>query len=42
MVPADVRLFAVKDLFVSQSTLTGESLPAEKHAGVEARRDVAP
>jgi len=32
MIPADVRLIATKDLFLSQSTLTGESLPTEKHA----------
>lgn len=31
MIPADVRLIATKDLFLSQSTLTGESLPSEKH-----------
>ncbi len=30
MVPADVRLLAAKDLFVSQSSLTGEALPVEK------------
>jgi P-type Mg2+ transporter len=30
MVPGDVRLIAAKDLFVIQSTLTGESLPVEK------------
>jgi Mg2+-importing ATPase len=30
MIPGDVRLLAAKDLFVSQSALTGESLPAEK------------
>jgi P-type Mg2+ transporter len=31
MIPADMRLIAAKDLFLGQSTLTGESLPAEKH-----------
>ncbi len=30
MIPADVRLVASKDLFVIQSSLTGESLPVEK------------
>ncbi|WP_204368761.1 magnesium-translocating P-type ATPase [Neosynechococcus sphagnicola] len=30
MIPADVRLITAKDLFVSQGTLTGESLPVEK------------
>src|SRR5260370_221528 len=30
MIPADVRLLSAKDLFVSQSSLTGESLPVEK------------
>jgi len=30
MIPADVRLLTAKDVFVSQSTLTGESLPVEK------------
>ncbi len=30
MVPADVRLLSAKDVFVSQSALTGESLPVEK------------
>ncbi len=32
MVPADVRVLAAKDLFVSQAALTGESVPVEKHA----------
>ncbi len=30
MIPADVRLLTARDLFVSQSSLTGESLPVEK------------
>jgi Mg2+-importing ATPase len=30
MIPADVRLLSAKDLFVSQSVLTGEAMPAEK------------
>ncbi len=30
MIPADVRILQVKDLFVSQSSLTGESEPVEK------------
>ena len=30
MVPADLRLLVAKDLFVMQSSLTGESLPVEK------------
>jgi P-type Mg2+ transporter len=30
MIPADVRLLTAKDLFIIQSSLTGESLPVEK------------
>jgi len=30
MVPGDVRLISAKDLFISQATLTGESMPVEK------------
>jgi P-type Mg2+ transporter len=39
MIPADLRLIDAKDLFVNQSALTGEAMPAEKfghpcdHAG---------
>ncbi len=32
LVPADLRLLATKDFFVSQSALTGESMPVEKSA----------
>ncbi len=32
MIPADLRLLDAKDLFINQSTLTGEAMPAEKHA----------
>ena len=32
VVPADLRIFAARDLFVSQSSLTGESEPVEKRA----------
>jgi Mg2+-importing ATPase len=32
MIPADVRLIESVDLFVNQSALTGESMPAEKSA----------
>ncbi|MDR0323070.1 MAG: magnesium-translocating P-type ATPase [Treponema sp.] len=35
MVPADVRILSAKDLFVSQSALTGESEPVEKFARAE-------
>lgn len=42
MIPADVRLIAAKDLFVSQATLTGESLPVEKHDTRETRTGISP
>ena len=32
LIPADLRLINAKDFFVSQSSLTGESMPVEKHA----------
>ena len=32
MIPADLRLIEAKDLFVNQSALTGEAMPAEKYA----------
>ena len=32
MIPADLRLIEAKDLFINQAALTGEAMPAEKHA----------
>ncbi|MDD2981320.1 MAG: magnesium-translocating P-type ATPase [Hespellia sp.] len=34
MIPADVRILEAKDLFISQSSLTGESEPVEKLANI--------
>jgi P-type Mg2+ transporter len=34
IIPADLRLIHAKDFFVSQSVLSGESMPLEKHADV--------
>lgn len=31
MIPADLRLLEAKDLFINQSALTGEAMPAEKY-----------
>ena len=42
MIPADVRLIAAKDLFITQATLTGESLPVEKLDTPETRMGIAP
>ena len=36
IVPADLRIFAARDLFVSQASLTGESEPVEKRASLAA------
>ena len=42
MIPGDVRLIAAKDLFIIQATLTGESLPVEKHEATDTRPGVSP
>ena len=42
MIPADVRIVAAKDLFLTQATLTGESLPVEKFDASEKRTDISP
>ena len=39
MIPADLRILAAKDLFISQSALTGESEPVEKTAYSGGARD---
>ena len=42
MIPGDVRLLSAKDLFVSQGTLTGESLPVEKHCDPQTTEESSP
>ncbi len=42
MIPADVRVIAAKDLFITQSALTGESVPVEKVEAPETREGVSP
>jgi Mg2+-importing ATPase len=37
MIPADLRIDTGKDLFVSQSALTGEALPVEKYSAAESK-----
>jgi P-type Mg2+ transporter len=36
MIPAELRLLEAKDLFINQSALTGEAMPAEKYAHASA------
>jgi Mg2+-importing ATPase len=42
MIPGDVRLLSSKDLFVSQGSLTGESLPVEKVCEPETKEESSP
>jgi P-type Mg2+ transporter len=42
MIPGDVRVICSKDLFVSQGTLTGESLPVEKFHQPEGKALASP
>jgi P-type Mg2+ transporter len=42
MIPGDVRLLLSKDLFVSQGSLTGESLPVEKFHDPETNEEASP
>jgi P-type Mg2+ transporter len=42
MIPGDVRLISAKDLFITQASLTGESLPVEKFDAPDVRENVAP
>ncbi len=42
MIPADVRILSSKDLFLTQATLTGESMPVEKFDARETRAAVSP
>jgi Mg2+-importing ATPase len=42
MIPGDVRLLSSKDLFVSQGSLTGESLPVEKFHDPQTKEESSP
>jgi len=42
MIPGDVRVLSSKDLFVSQGSLTGESLPVEKFHDPESTASISP
>ena len=39
MIPADCKIISAKDLFISQSALTGEALPVEKFANIDITED---
>lgn len=42
MIPADLRIISCKDLFLNQASLTGESFPAEKTAGLIQTKNNSP
>ena len=42
MVPADIRILACKDLFLTQASLTGESFPVEKYDVPDTAADKTP
>jgi Mg2+-importing ATPase len=42
MIPGDVRLLTSKDIFVSQGSLTGESLPVEKFHDPQTNEEISP
>jgi P-type Mg2+ transporter len=42
MIPGDVRLLSLKDLFVSEGSLTGESLPVEKFNEPQTEAELSP
>jgi Mg2+-importing ATPase len=39
MIPADLRVFTAKDLFLNEAVLTGEAMPVEKSAAPFESRD---
>lgn len=41
MIPADLRVIHAKDLFINQSSLTGESFPVEKTAEINNSKDIS-
>ncbi len=42
MIPGDVRVLSAKDLFVSQGSLTGESMPVEKFHEADTKASASP